>query len=214
MSQEERDPPTQRGIATEGVDEDDILAFLQDNTDRTVTIEELAHRTGLQRTEVRVRLEHLAAQEAVEITPRLHEVAVTATDHPRPDGGIERLPRIELSLDALLDTISAERRRKAIRVLAALEEDEAFYLSVTELAEEVADSAEEPTRDVHVDGVYATLKTNHVPRLADYGLVDYRPFGRGSTVAPTDQLEDVAQLLESLDSVVDAGAPEDADDGR
>ena len=208
MSQD-RDPPRQRGIATGDVDEDDILAFLQDNTNRTVTIEELAHRTGLQRTEIRVRLEHLAAQEAVEITPRLHEVVVHAIEHARPDGGTVSLHAIDITLDELLDAIAAERRRKAIRVLASLEvDDEAFYLSVTDLAARVADTTEEPSQDAHVDGVYATLKSNHVPRLADHGLVDYRPLGRGSTVAPTEQTGAVARLLERLEDATDSGGAE------
>ncbi|RLM83688.1 hypothetical protein D3D02_16940 [Halobellus sp. Atlit-38R] len=208
MSQD-RDPPRQRGIATDDIDEDDILAYLQE-TDRTVTIEALAHRTGLQRTEVRVLLEHLAANDAVEITPRLHEVVVSATTSStaRPDGGtIGRLTadvHLDLTLAELLDAISAERRRATIHVLASLDED-THHLSVADLATRVADTTEEPIRDA----VYATLKNNHVPRLADNGLVDYRPIGRGSTVAPTDRTDDVAIVLESLESVVDEPAEGD-----
>lgn len=103
--------------------------------------------------------------------------------------------------DAVFSLLSPSRRRALIRVLAAHDRE----LTLNDVTKEIVTrEAETDITDVpreEVLRVATSLYHEHVPRLADAGVVRYNP--RRKLIEPTEKLAPVASHLESLSERVD-----------
>lgn len=113
---------------------------------------------------------------------------VTATGPPQPimtDN--ERL----LTQNQLYDTLANERRRACVRYLL----DGSTDVSVKELATYVARqvSDESPPSDSFQQSTYISLVQTHLPKLDDYGVIDYDADAKRVGVGPA--LEEVSRYL-------------------
>ncbi|MDB2286942.1 hypothetical protein PM038_17120 [Halorubrum ezzemoulense] len=131
-----------------------------------------------------------------------------------------------LSLDELLEVLSTRRRRDAIRVLEAhrvKSNPQRTYVTVAELTDGIIvgriDLSGERNSQTDLEGetkidansrkaLYVSLKDNHVPRLNEAGLVDYRPQARGSTLQPLPTLNTITDVLKKLETLAEESAPE------
>ena len=76
---------------------------------------------------------------------------------------------LEMNLDALFEALADAQRRRILAYLDATDDDVAAY---SDLIEHVADdSAGESTTDR--DRIAVSLHHNHLPKLADVGVVEY-----------------------------------------
>lgn len=107
-------------------------------------------------------------------------------DRTRDDGGVARL-------DRYLRTLGDERRRY---LLYRLSDDP--VATVDELARQVAagtaDRAPSEVSEEEVDRTRATLHHEHLPRLRDYGIVDYDE--RNRDVRLVDRSQVLLMLLQ------------------
>ncbi|USZ67869.1 ArsR family transcriptional regulator [Halorussus salilacus] len=108
------------------------------------------------------------------------------------DRGVEESP---VSLDALLDALSAFRRRRALVTLLTHGD-----LPLADLADEVAvGEYDRPLPEIDAETVlevYLSLYHTHVPKLADAGLVEYDQ--QGDFVALTDAAAAVEPRVRAL----------------
>ena len=206
-----------------------LLTYLQ-QLDLSISINRLTIQLGLRWTGVRTLLESLEKRDAIGVHPGLRCVLECVCDDIKPvaDGGTPAdhsdLKSHGLTLAELLDVLSARRRRDAIRVLEghrAREDTSRDYVTVAELTDGIlagridlrddSDPQTDPDVEVEVDtesrkALYVSLKDNHVPRLDEAGLVDYRPQKRGSTLEPLVALTGIADVLKVLEAI--ASEPE------
>lgn len=208
-----------------------LLAHLQ-HLDQPVSISRLTKQLGLRRVRVRTLLEPLEDRDAVEVNPGLRAVMVRVCDDVDPvtDGGVPAdhsdLTSHGLSLDELLELLSTRRRRDTIRALEAHRARDGTprdYVTVAELTDGILagridlrdgpDPQMDPDVDIEIDAesrkaLYVSLKDNHVPRLDEAGLVDYRPQQRGSSLQPLLALTGVADVLKVLEAIASEPNPE------
>lgn len=94
----------------------------------------------------------------------------------------------EPTLDRIFDLLGSRRRRY---VLYYLNETDADVVTLDDVAERVVAwerewaGDDDADRDTHLEYVRTALHHNHLPRLADAGLVDYDP--RSRTVRRWDE---------------------------
>lgn len=101
----------------------------------------------------------------------------------------------ELSPDRLFDALADERRRYALASVVAGESP----MSLSELAEAVAERDDSAARDSEVDRnrILIELHHTHVPALADAGFVDYDSERR--EVRRTDAASSLEPVFERVD---------------
>ena len=110
----------------------------------------------------------------------------------------------EIDLDALLDVLSAQRRRLVIRELTHREKQ----LALSRLAERVATSEYDcqpgELTDRQHNRVYVSLYQAHVPALDRAGVCDYDD-GTGM-VSPTEETALAAAILDDVAARVGRGS--------
>ena len=99
--------------------------------------------------------------------------------------------RKDLPVEALLDALSNDQRRTALRLLTASD----GAVGVQELADEMAIGTSLPIHDS--DRLAAELHHNHLPRLDSLGVITYDPVD--NVAAPLDTIEELAPFLEFLE---------------
>ncbi len=99
--------------------------------------------------------------------------------------------REDLPVEALLDALSNDQRRTALRLLTASD----GAVGVQKLADEMAIGTTSSIRDP--DAIAAELHHNHLPRLDSLGVITYDPVD--NVAAPLDAIEELAPFLEFLE---------------
>lgn len=98
-----------------------------------------------------------------------------------------------LSQDEVFDLLSSPRRRYVINYLRRAGEP----IQLTELAAEVSswenETAVHELSDKQQKRVYVSLYQTHIPKLEEFGIVDYNP--DEGTVSATDRIDDVGRYL-------------------
>ena len=100
-----------------------------------------------------------------------------------------------IGLDRLFEAFSEGRRRRAVRILAASSAPVAFE----ELAEAVV-ADEVDGGGASVDEAIASFHHNHLPKLAESGLVRYDGPGTGVEYTATPRLDEAVGALLDVDA--------------
>lgn len=108
---------------------------------------------------------------------------------------------VDLDVDTLLNVINVERRRRLIELAA-----EHGELSLREASAIIAaDEKDIPREDITYEDrhpIYAPLYQNHVPNLAENGVLEVED----NVLRATNVTRDVAELIDVLDGVEIGGA--------
>jgi len=107
------------------------------------------------------------------------------------DGGTT--PRDGLASTELAHLLAVERQQQTIAALAG------GPLTVRALAERLADGEVETTTSDDYKREYVTLHQDHLPKLAEYGVIDYDDDRKG--IAPGPRFETAQQALAALQEV-------------
>lgn len=111
--------------------------------------------------------------------------------------------RDELSQEEVFDLLSSPRRRFVLYYLRGADEP----IELGELANEVA-AWENETEVSELTSqqrkrVYVSLYQTHIPKLEEFGVIDYDP--ESGLVRPTDQVQNIGQYLQTENEQVQWG---------
>lgn len=97
----------------------------------------------------------------------------------------------ELTIDTALDLLSNERRRHTLCLLVERDEEVEIETIAEEIVAKTDDSnADEIADDIH-RSVYVSLYQNHVPKLAEEGIVHYDRDDRTVRIAHTPETREL-----------------------
>jgi hypothetical protein len=96
-----------------------------------------------------------------------------------------------LDLDTAFGILSNQRRRHALCVLAEREDPVELGTLAREIAARVEGTDPDSIEESTYRSVYVALYQNHVPRLADAGIVEYDADARTAKIAPNRRTWDL-----------------------
>lgn len=95
-----------------------------------------------------------------------------------------------------LAVLDDKHRLAVVGILAGKDRSTALSSLAEEVAAETRDVEREKTSEQDIERVKIELHHNHLPKLDDAGVVEYRPENR--RVAPTDDLRTAADLAKTI----------------
>jgi hypothetical protein len=175
------------------------------------TLEGLAKRVGVTEDRLRSPLEDLEARGLINVRPRMHSVRIDVIEQDRnvaTDGGLFEPPfahgiderGVSIDEDQLWNVLSNSRRRTLLQFLATIVDDGETYLEVRPVAIALAQfESGMPVGEVtdnHLSRMYVALTQQHLPELAELGLVEY--YERPKKLAATKKTFVAAAIIHDV----------------
>lgn len=145
--------------------------------------------------------EPMSTAEAIE-TPQHREETTTETESG--DEQAEQVEQVELSKDDLFHILQNQRRRRVLKYLQAVDDDDE-QVDMRDIAEQVAawehDTTLQQLTSDERQRVYIALYQSHLPKLDEKGIIEYNQSRGFVTQTP---------LADQFEHYLDASSPEES----